>query len=239
MKKLFLLSTTAILIGGFATLAIAETDHDHHDEAPIQHYEAQSFENVAAAKQGLIDNNAKIAELLKSETLSGAQLEKIHEISYTLENAIDTLIAEKAGVQAKLESVDEAVQAIHHASEDHEESHVREWFPKLEQAVADLDSEAADAAAAQPATDGIYNIVIKDHKFTPDEIRVPAGKKIKLVVDNQDPTPEEFESDDMRREKIIAGNSQATIFVGPLEPGKYHFFGEFNLDSANGYVIAE
>lgn len=84
-----------------------------------------------------------------------------------------------------------------------------------------------------------YNIVIKDHKFTPDEIRAPAGQKIKLVVDNQDPTPEEFESDDFRREKIIAGNSKATIFVGPLEPGKYHFFGEFNLDSANGTLYVE
>lgn len=85
----------------------------------------------------------------------------------------------------------------------------------------------------------VYTLVIKDHKFTPDEIRIPAGQKIKLIVDNQDSTPEEFESDDFRREKIIAGNTKGTIFVGPLKPGKYHFFGEFNLDSANGYLIAE
>ncbi len=84
-----------------------------------------------------------------------------------------------------------------------------------------------------------YNIIIKDHKFSPEEITVPAGQKIKLIVDNQDPTPEEFESHDLNREKIIAGNKKATIFVGPLKPGKYHYFGEFNMDSANGYIIAE
>lgn len=84
-----------------------------------------------------------------------------------------------------------------------------------------------------------YDIVIKDHRFSPETITVPAGEKIKLKIDNQDPTPEEFESHDMNREKIIRGNSKATIFVGPLKPGKYHYFGEFNTNTANGYIIAE
>lgn len=95
----------------------------------------------------------------------------------------------------------------------------------------------AFAFSAQAAEE--YDIVIKDHKFSPEEITVPAGVKIKLRIDNQDATPEEFESHDLHREKIINGNSKGTIFVGPLEPGRYHFFGEFNIDSANGYIIAE
>ena len=32
-------------------------------------------------------------------------------------------------------------------------------------------------------------IVIKNHRFEPAEITVPAGKKVKLVIDNQDATP--------------------------------------------------
>ena len=84
-----------------------------------------------------------------------------------------------------------------------------------------------------------YDIVIKDHVFSPAEIKVPAGEKIKLVIHNQDQTPEEFESHDLDREKIIAGGGKATILVGPLEPGKYHYFGEFNMDTTNGYIIAE
>jgi plastocyanin len=82
-------------------------------------------------------------------------------------------------------------------------------------------------------------ITIKDHRFTPAEVRVPAGQKIKLIVDNQDATPEEFESHELNREKIIAPKSKASIFIGPLKPGKYPFFGEFNQSTARGVVIAE
>lgn len=84
-----------------------------------------------------------------------------------------------------------------------------------------------------------YEIIIKDHKFTPAELKVPAGQKVKLKVVNQDPTPEEFESHDMNREKIINGNSTGTVFIGPLEPGTYSYFGEFNEATAQGKIIAE
>lgn len=84
-----------------------------------------------------------------------------------------------------------------------------------------------------------YDIVIKDHKFEPAEIIVPSGEKIKLKIDNQDPSPEEFESHDFNREKIINANSKATILVGPLEPGEYKFFGEFHESTAQGKLIVE
>lgn len=84
-----------------------------------------------------------------------------------------------------------------------------------------------------------FRVVIKDHKFDPARVVVPANTRIKLIVDNQDPTPEEFESHDMHREKIIAGNKTATIKIGPLKPGEYSFFGEFNEDTAQGVVVAE
>lgn len=89
------------------------------------------------------------------------------------------------------------------------------------------------------AADVDVALVIKEHRFVPAEIRVPAGKKIKVMVDNQDPTAEEFESHALNREKVIAGNSKATIFIGPLAPGKYPFFGEFHEKTAQGVVIAE
>ncbi|WP_292931799.1 cupredoxin domain-containing protein [Noviherbaspirillum sp.] len=89
------------------------------------------------------------------------------------------------------------------------------------------------------AADNEISLVIKDHRFTPSEVKVPAGKKVKLVVDNQDATPEEFESHDLNREKVIAGRSKASIFIGPLKPGRYTFVGEFNEATAKGVVIAE
>lgn len=89
------------------------------------------------------------------------------------------------------------------------------------------------------AVDEEYTIQIKDHRFEPAELVVPAGKKIKLRVENKDATPEEFESHPLNREKVIAGNGTATIYVGPLTPGRYPFFGEFNEATAQGAIIAK
>ena len=84
-----------------------------------------------------------------------------------------------------------------------------------------------------------FEITIKDHKFAPSRLEVPAGWKVKLVVKNQDPTPEEFESYELNREKVIPGNSQGVIFIGPLDPGTYPFFGDFNQARAQGKIIAK
>lgn len=96
------------------------------------------------------------------------------------------------------------------------------------------------AFSASHAADPIeVKLVIKDHRFVPAEVKVPAGQKIKLVVDNQDATPEEFESYSLNREKIVPGKGKITVMVGPLKPGKYEFFGEFNMDTAQGVLIAQ
>jgi hypothetical protein len=39
-----------------------------------------------------------------------------------------------------------------------------------------------------------FTIVFKDHRIVSSELTVPAGQKFTLIVDNQDSTPEEFES---------------------------------------------
>lgn len=97
---------------------------------------------------------------------------------------------------------------------------------------------AAIHGAAQ-AADPEALLVIKNHRFEPAELKVPAGARVKLVVHNQDATPEEFESHSMNREKVIPGGAKATIYVGPLKPGRYEFYGEYNEATAKGAVIAE
>ena len=79
---------------------------------------------------------------------------------------------------------------------------------------------------------------IKDHKFIPAQLVVPANTKIKLIVVNEDPTPEEFESHELNREKIVTGKGTITVFIGPLKPGSYPFFGEFHMKTAQGVVVA-
>jgi plastocyanin len=93
--------------------------------------------------------------------------------------------------------------------------------------------------ACNAAAESDYTIVIKDHRFTPAELTVPANTKITLLVKNEDASPEEFESHELKREKIIPGNSQAVIRIGPLEPGEYPFMGEFHQGSAQGKIIAK
>lgn len=94
---------------------------------------------------------------------------------------------------------------------------------------------AAQAAAGDPAV----NIIIRNHRFEPQEVRVPANKRVTITVFNDDATPEEFESLPLKVEKVIPGKSKATIRIGPLAPGRYPFIGEFNEATAKGVVIAE
>ena len=89
------------------------------------------------------------------------------------------------------------------------------------------------------AADPEFTLTIKDHRFEPAELTVPAGTKIKLVVHNQDATPEEFESKALNREKVIAAKTSASIFIGPLTPGRYPFVGEYNEKTAKGVIVVK
>ncbi len=90
------------------------------------------------------------------------------------------------------------------------------------------------AAAAET-----YTLTIKDHKFEPAELKIPADKAATLVVKNLDGTPEEFESKPLRIEKVVPANSEATFQIRALKAGRYKFFGEFHEDSAKGELVVE
>lgn len=85
----------------------------------------------------------------------------------------------------------------------------------------------------------VFNLVIKNHKFEPTEITVPAGVKIQLNVKNLDSTAEEFESYELNQEKVIPGGQEVTLHIEPLKAGHYPFVGEFNEDTAKGVLIAK
>jgi hypothetical protein len=93
------------------------------------------------------------------------------------------------------------------------------------------------SAAAWAAED--YILTLKDHRFVPEELEVPAGQKIKLIVKNQDASPEEFESKALKREKIVPARKQIVLSIGPLEPGSYEFVGEFHEATAKGRLVAK
>ncbi len=97
--------------------------------------------------------------------------------------------------------------------------------------VVSTSSYAQDAA--------IIEISIKNHKFEPAEIKIPANKPVVLKVKNLDATPEEFESKSLKIEKVIAGGSEATLNIRPLTAGRYKFVGEFNEKTAQGQIVVE
>lgn len=87
------------------------------------------------------------------------------------------------------------------------------------------------ARAADPVT-----LTLKDHHFTPDRLTLPAGERVRLEVVNADATPAEFESSDLRVEKIVTAGGRITVWVGPLKPGAYKFFDDYHPDTATGTV---
>jgi hypothetical protein len=89
------------------------------------------------------------------------------------------------------------------------------------------------------AADPEFALIIRDHRFEPSELRVPADKKVKIVIENQDATAEEFDSHALNREKVIPPKSKAPLFIGPLKAGRYPFVGEFNEKTAKGVIISE
>ena len=92
---------------------------------------------------------------------------------------------------------------------------------------------------ASPSLAEEFSLTIKDHRFEPAELQVPAGQAFTLNVTNQNASPEEFESDDLDVEKVIPGGQSAVIKVEPLDAGQYEFYGEYHEDSAKGVIVAK
>lgn len=84
-----------------------------------------------------------------------------------------------------------------------------------------------------------YVLTLKDHQFEPATLELPAGEAVKVTVRNQDATPAEFESEDLGREKVIAGNAQAIVQLGPLKAGEYTFFDDYNRGKAKGKIVVK
>ena len=93
---------------------------------------------------------------------------------------------------------------------------------------------AGPSCAADPPR---FSLTIRNHQFEPAQLEVPADTKIELHIRNADPTPAEFESADMHREKVVTGGQEITVFIGPLRAGSYEFFDDFN-PTARGHVVA-
>jgi plastocyanin len=101
----------------------------------------------------------------------------------------------------------------------------------LSLAVAGAGALAADAPELA--------VTIEKNRFQPDEIRVKAGAPFVLVITNRDPGPEEFESKQLRIEKVIPSGKTVRLRMPALKPGVYSFVGEYHEKTAKGRIVAE
>ena len=84
----------------------------------------------------------------------------------------------------------------------------------------------------------VFRLLMKDHRFEPPRLVVPAGVRFVLMVRNGDDTPAEFESGSLNVEKVISAGREATVRLGPLKPGEYPFIDEFHQDTGRGVLVA-
>lgn len=89
------------------------------------------------------------------------------------------------------------------------------------------------------ADDDVFNLEFHQHRFVPDRLEVPAHVKFRILVKNTDDTADEFESTELNREKLVTPGQTITVFLGPLDPGTYHFFGDFHQATAKGVLVAK
>jgi Cupredoxin-like domain len=99
--------------------------------------------------------------------------------------------------------------------------------------------EALAAGTAPVVADDPLMLIFHNHRFEPARIEVPANKKFKLLVKNTDDSADEFESNDLNRETLVKPGQTITVFLGPLDPGEYKFFGDFHQDTAQGVMVAK
>jgi plastocyanin len=97
---------------------------------------------------------------------------------------------------------------------------------------------AAGVLAAEPDPPPTVVLTLKDHRFIPDQVSVPAGRTVRIELINQDAATEEFDSDDLRVERDVTPHDRTSFTVGPLKPGSYSFMGELHADTASGTLTA-
>ena len=85
----------------------------------------------------------------------------------------------------------------------------------------------------------VFKLDVRDGVFEPATIEVPAGKRFKIEISNVGKSAIEFESKDLRQEKVLAPGAKSSVVINPLKPGTYTFFDEYHMDLPKGKIVAK
>ena len=97
-------------------------------------------------------------------------------------------------------------------------------------------SAVLTAAADTPQE---FALVLDQHRFSPEELRVKANAPFVLVITNKDKDDAEFEISSLRIEKVVPGGKALQLKMPALKPGTYQFIDDFHEKTAKGRIVAE
>jgi hypothetical protein len=102
-----------------------------------------------------------------------------------------------------------------------------------------LPAVQAEEASGKTATALTYSISIRDGRFNPERLEVPARTRFRLELANEGPGPLEFENPEMHVEKVLAAGGRSVIVLPGLPPGEHSFIDEFNPITGELKIIAK
>lgn len=94
------------------------------------------------------------------------------------------------------------------------------------------------SALAAGDSDPTFRIEIKNGVITPLAVEVPANTRIRLELSNTGTSAVEFESVQLKKEKLIASGNSTVMVIRSLDPGSYDFFDDFHIDMPHAKLIA-
>jgi hypothetical protein len=95
------------------------------------------------------------------------------------------------------------------------------------------------ASVARADDDPVFRIEFKDGVLTPRRLEVPANRRFSLELHNLGETPAEFESRELRKEKVLAPSTSSVLVIRTLDPGEYDFFDDFHPDAPPAVLVAK
>ena len=102
-----------------------------------------------------------------------------------------------------------------------------------------LCSFVSAAASLRAEEEPVFILEFHDGKVAPQRLEVPANRRFKLELRNTGDTPAEFESNELRKEKVLAPNSTSILVFRTLDPGEYAFFDDFHPDAPKAVLVAK
>ncbi len=115
MKTLFLLSAAVLTFSAVQPQTVFASE-----DSKVEHYESKEFASAKEALAGLVVTSNEMASIAADAELDGTKMEKIHQISYTTENAVAKLGAGK--------TLAAALEEVHLASEEHDPADLKNKF---------------------------------------------------------------------------------------------------------------